>query len=222
MIMTEKSVSELIREHILKQFENDYDYTSKYNRRVDRRAIVEELGLDTKKGYDIYNHQFKKVLKQLKKDPSDYLETRFRRPKYSYLKATITAKPQRLEPSPDPVEKIKQEIRQEEPQLQQHVEEQLEQARKVDDEITSQIIAQFWQALWILLKIKNKCLEDLTDEEKTILGRLWLPFFRMYTGEMFRLIVIPSIITFAIFGKHVVDARRIRNEKNTKQDAQKS
>ena len=212
----------MILEHILKQFENGYDYSSKYNRRVDRRAIVEELGLDKKKGYDIYNHQFKKALKKLKKNPSDYLETRFRRPKFSDLKATITAEPQRLEPPPDPVEKIKQEIRREEPQLQQHVEEQLEQARKVDDEITSEIIAQFWQGLWVLLKIPNKYLEDLTNEEKATLGRLWLPFFRMYTSEMFRLIVIPFVITLTIFGKHVVDARRIRNAKNTKQDAQKS
>ena len=220
--MNQKSPSELIREHIRKQFENGYDYTSKYNRRIDRKAIVEELGLDKQKGYDIYNHQFKKVLKQLKKDPSDYLETRFRRPKFSDLKATITAEPQILEPPLDPVEKIKQEIRQEEPQLQQHVEEQLQLAKKEDENITSEFIAELWQALWLLLKKWNKCLEDLTYEEKAILGRLWRPFFYKYTGEMFRIVVIPFIMTFAITGKHIADARRVQKEKNAKQDVQKS
>lgn len=211
--MTEKPVSELAREHIHKQFENGYDYTIKYNRRSDRKAIVESLDLDKKKGYDIYNHQFKKVLKQLRKDPSDYLETRFRRPKFSGLKATITAKPQRLEPPPDPVEKIKQEIRQEEPQLQQHLEEQILQARKEDENITREMIAAFWQGLWVLLRMLNKHLEDLTEEEKTTLGRLWLPFFYNYTSEMFRIVVLPSIITIAMFGKHIADARRVQKEK---------
>ena len=220
--MTEKSVSELIREHILKQFENGYEYTIKYNRRIDRKAIVELLGLDKKKGYDIYNHQFKKVLKQLKKDSSDYLETRFRRPTFSGIKATITAKPQGPIFEPDPVEKIKQEIKQQEPQLQQHLEEQLQQAQKEDESITREIIAEFWQGLWVLLKMQNKYLEDLTYEEKTALGRLWLPFFYNYTSEMFRIVVLPSIITIAMFGKHIVDARRIQKEKNTKLEIQKS
>lgn len=223
MRMTEKSVSELILEHILKQFENGYDYKSKYNRQIDRKAIVEELGLDKKKGYNNYSHQFKRALIKLGKNPSDYLETRFRIQKSKELKATITPKPQGpIEPPPDPVEKIKQKIRQEEPDLQQHLEEQLLQAQKEDEKITSEIIVQFWQGLWVLLKLGNNYLEDLTSEEKATLGKLWLPFFRIYTSEMFRLIVIPSILTFAIMGKHVYDARKIRKERNTKQDAQKS
>ena len=87
------SASELIRKHIHNQFEKGYDFTSKYNRKIDRTVIVESLELDTEKGYDLYNHQFKKILKQRKLNAIDYLETRFRRPQFSDINATIKPEP---------------------------------------------------------------------------------------------------------------------------------
>jgi len=66
LIEMTNSASELIRKHIHNLFDKGYDYTSKYNRKIDKASIIESLALDEKKGKDLYNHQFKKVLKQRK------------------------------------------------------------------------------------------------------------------------------------------------------------
>ena len=71
--MTEKSISELILDHIHNQFDNDYDYAMKSNIINDKSAIVESLGLDKKKGNDLYVHQFHKVVKQCRLDIKNFI-----------------------------------------------------------------------------------------------------------------------------------------------------
>jgi len=217
--LEKKSSSELIREHIRKQFEKDYDYEGKYNRRIDRKAIVELLSLDKKKGYDIYNHQFKKVLKQLRKNPSDYLETRFRRPKFSDLKATIKAMPQRLEPPPDPVETIKHEIQNEQPEVVQLKEsKQIELVQIKNEHIGPEAVESALEGLWTFIKLKYPMLDGLTKEEKESLARMWLPAFRRYLSEHLAYIGIPLLATIGILTKHIKDARDKQKEKDKKQE----
>jgi len=220
--LEKKSSSEIIRDHIKNQLEKGYDYTEKYNRKIDRKAITESLGLDKKKGYDIYNHQFKKILKQLRKDPSNYLETRFRRPKFSDLKATIKAEPQRLEPPPDPVETIKHEIRNEQQEAAQLKEAKLTelQTQVKNEHIEPTAVEAAFEGLWTIPKLWWP-LESLTKEEKEALGRMWLPFFRKYLSEHLAYIGLPLLATIGIFGKHIKEARDKKKKREAKEKQDK-
>jgi len=215
------SASELIRKHIHNQFDKGYDYASKYNRKIDRTATVESLGLDQEKGYDIYNHQFKKVLKQRKLNATDYLETRFRRPQFSDLKATIKAEPQGPFIEEDPIEKIKKEINreQQETRLQDNAVEV--QKQLINEHIDAEAIQGVLEAFWLLLKIKWPDLDQLTKEEKQSLSLMWLPSVRKYLSEHWIYIGIPFISTIGIFAKHIKEARDKKKEKDTEQEKSK-
>jgi len=215
------SASELIRKHIDNQFEKGYDFTSKYNRKMDRTAIVESLGLDTEKGYDLYNHQFKKILKQRKLDAANYLEMRFRRPQFSDINATIKPEPQGPFIEENPVEKIKNEINRE--QQDTHIQNNTTEIQKqlINEHIDVESIQGVLEAFWLLLKIKWPELDQLTKEEKQSLSQMWLPAFRKYLTENWVYIGLPLISTIGIFTKHIKDARAKKKEKDAGQEESK-
>ena len=212
--MTEKSISELIREHIHNQFDNDYDYTIKSNIINDKSAIIESFRLDKKKGEDLYVHQFHKVVKQRRLDIKKFISTRIRLPK-SDLKATIKPAPQHFnfEPELDPVEQIKQKITLEQPQIQQI--QQLQQKIQVElknEHLTPKSIEGVLETVWYVLKIKWP-LDQLTTEEKDSLSRMWLPPFKKYLSENWAYIGIPFLSTLGIFAPKIITARRLKKEK---------
>jgi len=218
LIEISNSASELIRKHIDNQFEKGYDFTSKYNRKMDRTAIVESLGLDTEKGYDLYNHQFKKILKQRKLDASNYLETRFRRPQFSDINAIIKPEPQGPFIEENPVEKIKNEINKE--QQDAHIQNNTTDIQKqlINEHINVESIQGVLEAFWLLLKIKWPELDQLTKEEKQSLSQMWLPAFRKYLTENWVYIGLPLISTIGIFTKHIKEAR---DKKKKRKDEEK-
>ncbi len=211
--MTEKSISELIREHIHNQFDNDYDYTIKSNINNDKSAIVESLRLDKKKGEDLYVHQFHKVVKQRRLDIKKFISTRIRLPK-SDLKATIKPEPQHfyIEPEPDPVAQIKQKITLEQPEIQQL--QQKIQAELKNEHLTPKSIEGVVETMWSALKIKWP-LDQLTTEEKDSLSKMWLPSFKKYLSENWAYIGIPFLSTLGIFGPKIAKARKLKKEKET-------
>ena len=212
--MTEKSISELILDHIHNQFDNDYDYTMKSNIINDKSAIVESLGLDKKKGYDLYVHQFHKVVKQRSLDIKNFIATRIRLPK-SDLKATIKPVPQHfyIEPEPDPVEQIKQKITLEQPEIQQL--QQKIQAELKNEHLTPKSIEGVLETIWSALKIKLP-LDQLTKEEKETLSKMWLMPCKKYLSENWAYIGIPFISTLGIFGPKIARARKLKKEKEAK------
>jgi len=211
------SNSELIRKHIDNQFEKGYDFTSKYSRKIDRIAIVESLGLDTEKGYDLYNHQFKKILKQRKLDVTNYLETRFRRPQFSDINATIKPEPQGSLIEENPIEKIKNEINREEQYT--HIQNNTTEIQKqlINEHIDVESIQGVLEAFWLLLKIKWPELDQLTKEEKQSLSQMWLPAFRKYLTENWLYIGLPFISTIGIFTKHIKEARDKKKKREEKE-----
>lgn len=212
--MEEKSLAELMQDHIHNQFDNGYDYTIKSNILNDKKATVESLGLNKKKGNDIYVHQFPKVVKQRGLNIEDYITTRIRLPK-SGLKATITPKPQQpyYEPEPDPVERIKQEITLEQPEIQQL--QQKIQVELKNEHITPKTIEGVIESMWSILKIKWP-LDQLTKEEKESLSKMWLPGFKKYLSENWAYIGIPFLSTLGIFSPKIVRARRLKKENDLK------
>ena len=218
--MAEKSISELIREHIHNQFDNDYDYTIKSNISNDKSAIVESLGLDKKKGEDLYVHQFHKVIKQRRLDIKKFISKRIRLPK-SDLKATIKPVPQHFyfEPEPDPVEQIKQKITQEQPEIQQ-LQEKIQVAQK-NEHLTPKSIEGVLETIWSALKIKLP-LDQLTKEEKEILSKMWLTPCKKYLSENWAYIGIPFLSTLGIFAPKIAKARKLKKEKETKNKKENS
>jgi len=213
--MTEKPISELIRDHIHNQFDNDYDYTIKSNIINDKSAIIESFRLDKKKGEDLYVHQFHKVVKQRRLDIKKFISTRIRLPK-SDLNATIKPVPQYFysEPEPDPVEQIKQKITLEQPEIQQL--QQKIQAELKNEHLTPKSIEGVMETMWSVLKIKWP-LEQLTKEEKDSLSKMWLPSFKKYLSENWAYIGIPFLSTLGIFGPKIAKARKLKKEKTLNQ-----
>jgi hypothetical protein len=211
------SSSELIRKHIHNQFEKGYDFTSKLNRKIDRTAIIESLGLDIEKGYDIYNHQFKKILNQRKLNAVDYLETRFRRPQFSDINAIIKPEPQELFVEENPIEKIKSEISIEENTNVQNNSTGI-QKELINEHIDVESIQGVLEAFWLLLKIKWPDIDQLTKEEKQSLSQMWLPVFRKYLTENWIYFGLPLISTIGIFTKHIKEAREKKQEETKRNE----
>lgn len=225
--MAEKSDSQSLEEHITTQFENRYDYTSKYNIQNDRKAITEYLGLKKKQGYDLYGKIFKKVLKKKKLKVSDYIDTRFRRPKNSEIKATITPKPQGpFEPEKDPVDKIKDQIIQEQSEVNEAQIQKLGSLPEVEikkewSNIEPEAVEGALRGLWELLKLYFPMLEELTPEERQEIVKMWLPGFRRYLPEFWAYIGIPLVATITIFAKHIKEAREIKKSKKEQNKKEK-
>ena len=195
--------------------EKNYDFTSKYNRKKARDGFIDTYNLDQKRGSDLWNHIFPKFLKKNRLKREDFLETRLLRPKNSDMKAVIKPKPQGPIFEKQPVEIVNEEIQQQ--QSSQQFQERLQIKNEHIDPVA---VESTFEGLWTLLKLKWP-LEDLTKEERQALGRMWLPLFQRYLSEHWAYIGLPILAAIGIFGKHIIEARRIKKEKESKQKQEK-
>ena len=195
--------------------ERGYDFTSKSNRKKAREGFINTYKLDPKKGADIWNHVFRKFLKKNRLKREDFLETRFRRPQFSDLKAVIKPVPQGSIFEKHPVEIVNEEIQQQ--QSSQPVQEQ-PQIR--NEHIEPAAVEAAFEGLWTIPKLWWP-LESLTKEEKEALGRMWLPAFRKYLSEHLAYIGLPLLATIGIFGKHVKEARDKRKAEQENEEKEK-
>jgi len=76
-----------------------------------------------------------------------------------------------------------------------------------------------FQAVIMMIRMGIPEMEGLTTEEKTSLGKMWLPAFQRYLSENWAYIGIPFMATMGLFIPKIVDARRkhkINNENKEK------
>ena len=188
----------------------DY-FQIKSNRKIARQGFIETFNLDLKKGSDIFNHAFPKFLRKNRLKKEDFLETRFLKPKNVDMKATIKPKPQSFAFEKSPTDIVNEEIQQE------LVVQQVQGQSQIKNEhIDPVAVESTFEGLWIILKLKWP-LEDLTNEERQTLGRIWLPIFQRYLNEHWAYIGLPFLVTVGIFGKHIIVARRIKKESELKE-----
>lgn len=226
-LFTTKSTSQRIEDHINDQFDRDFDYKTKSNKRADRKAIVESLGLVPKRGKDLYNKIFKKILYQRKFNVDEYLDTRFPKQK-TRLDATITPHPQKLAAPLDTIEgqteKETTEAKTTKKVKRQIYDKNGKSIGEAEVEVfTSQAGAKVyhdWQhfdeegvaaslnTFYIMIRVAYPELESLTLEEKASLGKMWLPGFRRYLSENWAYLGIPFLATMGTFLPKVVAARR--------------
>ena len=195
--------------------ERNYDLTSKYDRKKARQGFIDTYKLDQKKGSDLWNHVFPKFLRKNRLKREDFLETRFRRPQFSDLKAVIKPAPQEPILEKHPVEIVNDEIKQQ--QSSQPVQEQ-PQIR--NEHIEPAAVEAAFEGLWTIPKLWWP-LESLTKEEKEALGRMWLPAFRKYLSEHLAYIGLPLFATIGIFGKHIKEARDKKKKRESKEKQEK-
>lgn len=190
-------------------------FQSKYHRREARQGYIDLYKLDQKKGEDIWNHVFRKFLKKNKLKREDFLETRFRRPQFSDLKAVIKPVPQEPILEKHPIQIVNEEIQQQ--QSSQPVQEK-PQIR--NEHIEPAAVEAAFEGFWTIPKLWWP-LESLTKEEKEALGRMWLPSFRKYLSEHLAYIGLPLLATTGIFGKHIKEARDKKKKRKAKEKQDK-
>jgi len=212
--LEKKSLRELVLDYTQNLFERGYDFTIKYNRKKARQGFIDAYKLDPKKGADTWNHVFPVFLRKNKLKKEEYLETRFRRPLFSDLKATITAKPQGPIVEKHPVEIINEELKQKESEIQP----QTEQIQVKNEHIEAEAIESALGGLWALIKLKYPELDQLTKEEKESLARMWLPAFRKYLNEYWTYLGMPLLATIGILANKIKKARDKKKEKDTKEE----
>ncbi len=79
--------------------------------------------------------------------------------------------------------------------------------------LTPEIVGEMINGFWLLLKIKWPILEDLTEEEKESIGRLWIPAAKKYLPEWWFVIGWPTLYTVALLVSRILDARRKQKER---------
>jgi len=213
--LKDTSLSEKALAYTQKFHDRDSNYfQSKHNRHKARQGYIDLYKLNQKKGEDIWNHVFRKFLKKNRLKREDFLETRFRRPQFSDLKAVIKPVPQGPILEKHPVEIVNEEIQQQ--QSSQPVQEQ-PQIR--NEHIEPAAVEAAFEGFWTIPKLWWP-LESLTKEEKEALGRMWLPAFRKYLSEHLAYIGLPLLATTGIFGKHIKEARDKKKKRESKEKEQ--
>jgi hypothetical protein len=73
---------------------------------------------------------------------------------------------------------------------------------------TPEMVGELINGFWMLLRIRWPILEELTEEERESLGRLWIPAAKKYLPEWWIVIGWPSLYTLALVVSRILDARR--------------
>jgi len=204
-----KSKAELIAEHLNKQLDAKVDLTSLEGRKKDF-VLLSQNNKDTTFTKPQYLDVLKRILKKRNLDPKAFGLTSktptFVR-KTSDMKTTLEAHPskisQKQEKSKDTREIIKMETSTTADQ---------EEIREVMDEVrinyTEKNVAVTIKAIYNVLKIRYPEIESLTDEEKEILGELWLPAFQKYFADKYFILIIPFISTLSIITPKIHKAKK--------------
>jgi hypothetical protein len=185
--------------------ESNY-FQNKLNQREARQGFIDLYNLEQKKGEDIWNHTFPKFLRKNRLKKEDFLKTRFRKSKVSDINATIKPEPQNFTLEKNSVEIVNEEIQQDFQTVQTDIQIK-------NQYLEPEVIESVFEGIWTLLQLWLP-VESLTKEEKESLGMMWLPAFRLHLTENWAYVGLPLLFTIGLFGKRVIDARRIRKEDN--------
>jgi len=222
----DNSLSSQILKFIEIQFNKDKEFFKEgFNRRKFKNQVLDELGMNDKKGRNLYSYVYTKFLKRKKKYNDEYAHIKkLPTPKNSEINATTTAQPSgmTIEPRKTEVEKIKEEIQVEHPQLDSSDKEEmdfdLEHFEQASHLIPVESISIFWDGVWQLMKLKWSMIERFTQQERESLGMMWQPFFEKHTSEKFVLLGIPLIMTFGIFAGKIREGIRLKRERKLREE----
>lgn len=220
--------SDALRDHISKNLDNKYDYSSKSKRGNDVTDFMKahpHFGkYDDKKERDrvskLHNQILKEILKNRNIDARSVgLEKKPFAPKInSDMVSEITPDPQSSDPK--------------QPTLPPGQSSTTPGTTGTDttippiippnqnEHMTSEMVSAFFNACFISIRIAYPELEALTDKEKESLGQMWLPGFKKYLTENWAYVGLPLMATLGMFAPKISQARKKHKEIKEKEDAQ--
>jgi len=211
------SLADLLRNHINSQLQKNYDYSLATNRKQDILNFIEAYKdkltkeqLNIKTIRPSHNTALDECLQNKGIDPQS-IGRKTKKPKLmGDLKATITPEPQAGQVDQTPKPKITGA-----PVGQVGVGEvQPAQPIIFDEKAVSATL----NAFFLMFRLGYPDLELLTTEEKESLGKVWLPAFNKYMTENWAIIGIPFLATLGIFIPKIVEARKKKKIRESKEE----
>jgi len=216
MSKEKSSLADLLRNHINSQLLKKYDYSLASSRKQDILNFIESnKGTLTKEQLNIktirpsHNKVLDDCLKNKGIDPQT-LGRKSKKPKFmGDLNAQITPDPQagsvdqtpKQTPTGAPVQAGVQQVQPAQPII-------------FDEKAVSATL----NAFFLMFRLGYPDLELLSTDEKESLGKVWLPAFNKYMTENWAIIGIPFLATLGIFIPKIVEARKKKKIRESKEE----
>ncbi len=223
---TKKSLADLLRNHINGKLAENFDYSLASNRKQDILSFIEKNKVELDKKQQNINsirpshtRHLEECMKNKGLDPKS-LGRSTRKPKFSGdLNPVITPEPQAgavdtTKPTQGaPIQGQAGVIQTTAPDGTVIVQPQIQ---MFDEESVSATLS----AIFLMFRFAYPDLELLTEDEKKSLGKVWLPAFNKYMTENWAIIGVPLFATAGIFLPKLVEARKRKQIRNSKGEAQ--
>ncbi len=217
MSKEKSSLADLLRNHINSKLQKNFDYSLASNRKQDildfieaNKATLNKEQLNVKTIRPSHNTALDECLKNKGIDPQS-IGRKTKKPKFmGDMKPTITPEPQAGAVDQTPQQKPTGA------QVGQVGvgEVQPTQAIIFDEKAVSATL----NAFFLMFKMGYPDLELLTNDEKESLGKVWLPAFNKYMTENWAMIGIPFLATMGIFIPKIVEARKKKKIRESKEE----
>ncbi len=217
------SLADLLRAHINRQLDKNYDYSLATNRTQDIKNFIQENKSRLEKSQQNVNtirSTMTPILDAefIKRDKNPATMNRSTKGKKQGLKfntdlnSEITPNPQAGEKDTSPKPK---------PQMQDPNQPIMQMPQAYNEEGVSATFS----ALFMTVRLAIPDVELLTKEEKDALGKMWLPAFNLYlANEKYAVLGIPILATLGIFLPKILEGRKkskIRKSKGEGLERQK-
>ncbi len=217
------SLADLLRAHISRQLNANYDYTLATNRTQDIKNFITENKSKLEKNQQNVNTIRSTMTplldaEYIKRDKNPATMNRSTKGKKQGLKfnsdlnANITPNAQAGAKDTSP-----------KPQMQNDPNQQIQQP--IIQAYTEEGVSATFSALFMTFRLAIPDIELLTKEEKEALGKMWLPAFNLYLqNEKYAVLGIPLMATCGIFLPKILEGRKkgkIRKSKGEGLERQK-
>lgn len=210
------SLADLLRNHINDQLQKNFDYSLASNRKQDILNFIElnKSKLEKNQSIDAIRPSHTRALDACLKnkgiDPES-LGRISKKPKFTGdMKPTITPEPQAGAVDQAPKQKPTGA------QVGQVGVGEVQPAQAIifDEKAVSATL----NAFFLMFRLGYPDLELLTNDEKESLGKVWLPAFNKYMTENWAIIGIPLLATLGIFIPKIVEARKKKKIRDSKEE----
>ncbi len=219
MSTVDVSQADLIRSHIEKRFDENYDYSRPVNKKNDIKDFVNaypELKTTEEKIRKHYSEILKQVAEQKGKPHS---EIGVKKPRVSSsvanaqsdMNAIIESKPQGEILQPDGINPNQLEV----------VNGMLVVPNTIHYQYDEQSVSATIDGLYQTIRaVFAPIAEELTDTEKASLGTIWKPIFDTFVKENWQVVGIAFTGTLVIIMPKIAKARKLRKENKLKKIAE--
>jgi len=242
MSAEEKSLSDLLRDHINEKIDGKYDYKQKSSITADIKSFCEKhptRKFDSSKVRPSHYKILNECLKNKGIDPKSLGRLK-QRPKFNKgLASKISAKPtdtsaqMQGKGGTGEAALVKKKIKRivydkdgkpiGEAEVESFVSKDGTRVYHDWEHFDEAGVSATLNAFYVMIRISYPELESLTDEEKKSLGKMWLPAFKRYLSENWAYIGVPFLATMGMMLPKIAAARRAhKGESKSEKDSEKA